>query len=670
MPARIALAVLAALVPLPGQEAAPLDVHSMIQLRRAVEAVISPDGGQVAYVVWKPRAPDEEDGPAWRELYLAQAAGGESQGLVTGKVTVRNVAFARDGRITFLAELGEEDHVRVHAMRPGEEPRALSPEGVGVKAYALSPDGTSLAYTSRAAEDPGRAAWRKKGFDREVFEEELRPVELHVADLEAGGSRKVPLGGSVYEVAFSPDGSALFFTMAPTPLVDDRYMARDLYRVVLESMEVNTVADVPGKLGSFAPSPDGGRVAYIAGRDVHDPHESSLYVVAASGGWATGLTPEDFEGEVHRVAWLDEETLLVQATEGCHRSIFTQPASGGDRTLVLPARGPVTSGLSLSRSSRRLATVASTPRHPREVYIMRLGQPLRRLTYLNPGLEDVLLGEQEVIAYEARDGLGIQGVLVHPAGGAEGPHPLIVMVHGGPESAVLDGWNTRYATPAQVAAGRGYAVFFPNYRSSTGRGVRFSKLGQGDAAGAEFDDILEGIDHLAGQGLVDKKKVGITGGSYGGYFTAWGATRHSEHFAAGVMFVGISDQLSKLGTTDIPEEAYYSHWRVRPWEAVDLLLERSPILYTDDARTPLLILHGKDDPRVSVTQSMELYRWLKLRGEVPVRLVLYPGEGHGNRRRASRLDYALRAMRWFDHFLLQGKEDLPSPGVDYSPAGG
>src|SRR5690606_12470890 len=202
--------------------------------------------------------------------------------------------------------------------------------------------------------------------------------------------------------------------------------------------------------------------------------------------------------------------------------------------------------------------------------------------------------------------------------------------HGGPESHYKNGWLTGYSSFGQLAAARGFAVFYPNYRGSTGRGVAFSKLSQGDPAGLEFDDLVDAVDHLIEIGLVDRDKVGVTGGSYGGYATAWLSTRYSDRFAAGVMFVGISNKISKVGTTDIPNEEFLVHARKRPWENWQFFLERSPIYYADDSTTPLLILHGEDDPRVDPGQSHELYRHLKLRGQAPVRLVLYPGEGHGN----------------------------------------
>jgi dipeptidyl aminopeptidase/acylaminoacyl peptidase len=244
-------------------------------------------------------------------------------------------------------------------------------------------------------------------------------------------------------------------------------------------------------------------------------------------------------------------------------------------------------------------------------------------------------------------------------------YPLILTVHGGPESHISNGWTTSYSRPGQVAAGRGFAVFYPNYRGSTGRGVEFSKMGQADAAGKEFDDLVDAVDHLVEMGLVDKARVGITGGSYGGYASAWGATYYSDRFAASVMFVGISDNVSKVGTTDIPEEMFLVHHKKRLWDDWDYYLERSPIRYVERNRTPTLILHGKSDPRVHPSQSLELFRHLKTLDQAPSRLVLYPGEGHGNRNAAARLDYNLRMLRWMQHYLQGPGGDAPEYPVDY-----
>ena len=207
----------------------------------------------------------------------------------------------------------------------------------------------------------------------------------------------------------------------------------------------------------------------------------------------------------------------------------------------------------------------------------------------------------------------------------------------------------------------------PNYRGSSGRGVGFSKADQGDMGDEEFNDVIDGIDYLINKGMVDKARVGIGGGSYGGYFSGWGATKHTSRFAAAVAFVGISDQVSKRYTTDIPWESYYSHWTFWTYEKFDLVFDRSPIKYANGSQTATLILHGKEDPRVHPSQSLELYRALKMHGKAPVRLVWYPGEGHGNRKNPARLDYNLRTLEWFDYYLKSDNDKTrkPSKDLDY-----
>jgi len=238
---------------------------------------------------------------------------------------------------------------------------------------------------------------------------------------------------------------------------------------------------------------------------------------------------------------------------------------------------------------------------------------------------------------------------------------MITVVHGGPESHYNNGWMTHYSTIGQMGAALDYMVFYPNYRGSTGRGEEFAKSSQADLAGKEFDDIVDGVDFLIDKGWVDENKVGVTGGSYGGYATGWLSTKYTDRFAAGVMFVGISNNISKWGTGDIPEELYLVHARKRIWEDYQFFLERSPIYHAGKAKTPLLIMAGEEDTRVHPSQSIELYRHIKTRTDTPVRLVLYPGEGHGNRRASSRLDYNLRQLRWFEYYLKNETLALDEP---------
>ena len=260
----------------------------------------------------------------------------------------------------------------------------------------------------------------------------------------------------------------------------------------------------------------------------------------------------------------------------------------------------------------------------------------------------------------------LEAILIHPAKRERGGNPLVIIAHGGPESHYSNGWMTSYSRPGQVFAANGYAVIYPNYRGSTGRGVEFSKLGQHDYAEEEFNDLVDAKRHLVDEGIVDTDRVGITGGSYGGYASMWSASALTEEYAAAVAFVGISDQISKFGTGDIPYEMHNVHALAWPWDDWMWLLERSPIYHADKTKTPLLIMGGDKDPRVHPSQSLEMYRFVKIRTDTPVRLVIYPDEVHGNRNTAAQYDYSLRLVRWMDHYLKGPGGEPPPYELDHA----
>ncbi len=660
-------------------EAPPLGVHDVARLSAVEEVAVSPDGARVAYVLSRPRDPfAEENGSAWTELHLVDREGA-SRPFVTGAAKVGAPAWLPDGSaIGFLDERDGDEDARLYLIPvAGGEARLLVDHEREISGFSFSPDGERVAFLAKPPKPEARQELEKKGFDQEVVEEAIEPVRVWIAGVAAGSPAPVALEleGSASELHWSPAGDLLAVALAPTSLVDDHYMKRRIAFVDAASGEVRARVETAGKLGPAAWSPDGRRLALISAADYHDPREGRLVVVGTGGGEPTELLP-GYPGHVTAVAWLDAETLAFVGDEGVWSALDSIPAAGGARRSLAAAEGPIWRELSASRDGRVLALAGDTPGHPAEVFRLEPGGgPPRRLTDSNPWLAERRLAPQEVVRFTARDGLELEGLLLRPlqplAGGPEaGPAPLVMMIHGGPEAHYSNGWLTSYSRPAQVLAGRGFASFFPNYRGSTGRGVAFSKLSQGDPAGAEFDDIVDAVDHLVAAGVADRDRVGITGGSYGGYASAWAATRQSERFAAAVMFVGISNEISKLGTSDIPNELHAVHLRHWPWDDWDLALERSPVYWVEKARTPILILHGKDDPRVFRGQSMELYRFLKTLGRVPVRLVLYPGEKHGNSKAAARLDYSLRLVRWMEHYLVGPGGDPPPHELEYSEPSG
>jgi dipeptidyl aminopeptidase/acylaminoacyl peptidase len=645
-----------------------MSLKQIAELRSVSQALISPDGGHIAYLLAVPRLPGEdEDGPAWTELHVIDG-NGRSRLYVGDRNAIGGLAWLPDGSgLAFLSKRGKDEYQALYRIDlGGGEARRVASLKSDIRGFSYAPDASQVALVAMKEEDPARKKLREQGFSQKVLEEDGQPwlLWIHTPEQDDAKPRQLQLDGSVQEVNWSPAGDRLAIKLSPRELVDDVIMDSRVRIIRPDGSEIGRV-DNPGKLGSIAWSPDGAHLAVIAAEDINDPREGRLTVVSADGGAQRDLLP-GLEGHVWHVAWKDAGRLLFISYEGVEARLGEIGVDGSDQRTLLAAGGPIWSGLSASRSGD-LALLANTPAHPNEVYrYSRNTGQAARLSNSNPWLSEVTLGRQEVIRYAARDGLQIEGILVHPLQRAEGQRvPLILNVHGGPEAHYSNGWLTGYAQPAQHAAGRGFATFFPNYRASTGRGVAFSKLNHGRPAKEEFDDLVDGVDHLIEIGLADKDKVGITGGSYGGYATAWGATYYSERFAAAVMNVGLSDKIGMLGTTDIARELYLVHYQTWPWENWTLYTEASPIYYAQQSRTPTLILHGDADPRVDPTQSRTMYRYLKLAGKAPVRLVLYPGEGHGNQRAASRWDYSLRLMRWMEHYLMGEGGEPPAFEIDY-----
>lgn len=655
--------------------AAPGEVFTpdhVAKLRAVTAAKMSPDGRWVAYGLSVPRDPfEEDDGPAWEELHVINPDG-VARPYITGEVNVGQIEWTPDGRgISFLAKRGKEKHTSLYVIPiDGGEARRVVEHETDIGSYSWSPDGARVAFLAEEKEPEARKKLADKGFDQIIYEEDYRPVWLWIATVGEEPAKVEPkaleLAGAPNALRWAPVGSRIAVSIAPTPLIDDEYMKSKLHVVDADSGQVVVRFDNPGKLGEFAWSPDGATLAVLSAEDLHDPSPGRLMVASLKEGSMADLLP-GYEGEVTTVAWQDNETVMFLGDEGVWSTFGEVAVGGGARKTHLPAGKMTLAGFSLSRDGQAAAMVSDSPFHPTEVLVMRHGDAgPKRMTDSNPWLADMRFAAQEAVKFKARDGMEIEGVLVRPLDEKPGQrYPLILSVHGGPEAHEQNGWKTGYGRPGQVAAARGFAVFYPNYRGSTGRGVAFSKLGQADHGGKEFDDLIDAVDHLIATGLVDKAKVGVTGGSYGGYASAWCATKHSDRFAAGVMFVGISDWVSKYGTTDIPNEMYLVHARKRIWEDWQFFLERSPIMYAEQAKTPILIMHGKDDPRVHPAQSLELYRHLKTLGKVPVRLVFYKGEGHGNRKAAARYDYHLRMLQWFEHYLKGPGGEPPAYDIDY-----
>lgn len=645
-------------------QARPMTPEDVAKIESVGAVSVAPDGSRIAYTTAHiPDVTEGEDNGVTRQRLMIAQGPNTATAYLPDDISASGVAFSPDGRmVSFIwAKDDEKRAVWGVPIEGGTYRKLAAVEGADVTFYTWGPDAAMLYLLTGAEADKDRDAEKKAGFDSVVYEEEYKLNRLFAARVGAevdAKPRAIPVPGFVSSVDVLPDGKTAIVKSAPTPNVDDSYTATRVNVIDLANGRVRAVVETPGKLGDVEVSPDGRQLSMIAGIDVNDPADNTLHLVDVATGRYRVLNPGAAEATMD-AEWLDDGRLAAVVHVGAQSRLRIYNADGTVAQEIDPGELILTE---VHAGGNRLAVEANSPRHPGELFVWS-GNAFERWTSHNPWLSEITFGNQRTVTYTARDGQQIEGVLIEPIGRPQrGGAPTILNVHGGPEAHESNGWQTAYSKPGQVAAGQGYAVFLPNYRGSTGYGTAFSKQHQGDYAGKEFDDLVDAKRHLVSMGVADPDRVGLTGGSYGGFATAWGSTYYSSEFAAGVMFVGISNNISKFGTTDIPMEMYNVHERKWPWEEWQHLLERSPIYHVDKAKTPLLIMHGEEDTRVSPTQSYELFRHIKVRQpETPVRLVLYPNEGHGSARAAARYDYNKRMMRWFDTYLKTGNRSAPLP---------
>lgn len=336
-------------------------------------------------------------------------------------------------------------------------------------------------------------------------------------------------------------------------------------------------------------------------------------------------------------------------------------AAGLNTTLArLDPAGPTTlsqhpgrlESLTTTPTGERIAALTGTRYQPANVHVGPPTGPLRTVTDTRPELNGIALGTQQPLAYRAADGLDLDGLLVLPVGktASDGPFPLVTLVHGGPYDRFADRCQLFWFPSAQWLATAGYAVFLPNPRGGQGHGHQFAVSVAGRVGQEEWTDILTGIDLLITEGVADPDRLGIAGGSHGGFMSAW-AVGQTDRFRAALVLAGVTDwgMLAATGEYGQFEAALggstgWSGVGPHPHDAV------SPISFASRVRTPVLILHGAEDTNVPLGQSVYLQRALRHFG-VEHEFVIYPREGHSIRERQHQLDVLRRTRAWFDRWL-------------------
>lgn len=637
----------------PATTAQGLTPDDVVTLKTVGSVSMSSNGDHIAYTLSVPRYEGESIGRNYSELYIIPSTGGDSIAVIEKPGSAGSPQWGVDGRLYFFSRITEHhNQTQVYSVNAsGNDLMRHTSAEHGLSSFSWNADGSVLAYTAMDPVSEEQKRLEEEGFDMIVAGENQRYARLWVQPAGEEATIVTPESMYVWDFEWSTVNNRLAIRVSDEPGADIDQMYSRYALIEQDGSDYVELMSSPRKKAAMSWSPDGQYLAVLAGKVYSDALPQRIWLLNTDGSENRDVTPTAWEGTPESIHWMDSETLLFTAVERSATGLYSMNLARLAPRMLIGGDELIFRNVTMDTSRNLYTASVNTASHPGEVYTMNLRRGYQRLTDHNPWLADREFGEQSSITWAGADDLEIEGILIKPVGYQEGVrYPLVVLPHGGPEGISLNGWNTRALYPVQVLANEGYVVFEPNYRGSGGRGTAFASANHRDLGGKEFDDVLLGIDHLDETGLIDSERVGISGTSYGGYFSAWAATRYSDYFAAGITFAGLSNWISFMGTTDIPHEMSVVHWDLYWFDNPGQNWERSPVAWLNQATTPLLVAHGLADDRVHTEQSIQLHQFLDML-DIPTGLILYPREPHGLTERAHQLDFMNRVVDWFELYL-------------------
>lgn len=636
--------------------------EDMIKMHRVSEPRISSDGKWVAYTV---ATPDIGANRSASNVWLVPTAGGEAVQL-TQSGHDSSPVWSPDGKmIAFLSSRSGDSQVYLLRLDGGEA-QPLTKLSTGANLVKWSPDGKTIAFTSSVYPDcvSGSAAALNNDDDcnkKRNEEKEKDKVKAHVAeallyrhwnhwndgkrahlfvtaadgsgparDLTAGANYDVPPDerGDAGDFNFSPDSKELCFT-AVTDKIEAISTNADLFVVPVAGGEPKRITSQPGFDGNPVYSPDGKSIAYHA--QLTAGYESDKWRVMLynrQSGKNTDLS-ESFDRSAINLAWSpDSKTIYFEAEDQTLLPIYAMAPQAGVAPKKIVSEG-FNRGLTLNNDGKTFVFTRSSLTAPAELFAAASdGTGTKQITHHNDAILSALdMNAPETLWFEGAEGAKVNAMLVRPPKfDASKKYPLLVLLHGGPQTMWSNAWGYRWN--AQIFSAAGYVTLMINRRGSTGFGQKFTDEIINDWGGKPYVDVMKGIDYtIAKYSFVDGTKIAAAGGSYGGYMADWLAT-HTGRFKAIVSHAGIYDKLGMYGT----EELWFEEHDMQgtPWSNPESYRKWSPSTYAAQLgkfKTPTLVVAGERDYRVPYYQSVEFFNALQ-RQEVPSKLVIFPDEGH------------------------------------------
>jgi dipeptidyl aminopeptidase/acylaminoacyl peptidase len=629
-----------------GQQKKPFEPEDLLRQKNLSDPQISPSGDWIAFVV----SSFIENHRSGSDIWLVSRNGQILKQVMLNPERGTSSRWSPDGSIlAFISRTKQDEYSQLYfySIETGRLERKTSEEG-NISDFKWSPDKKSIAFARSDALTPEMKAKKAKGDDAFVVDKYPWHTRLWILDVETGRSRLLThQDQTVFHFNWSPDSRWIAALSSAIPTAEGHEYQSHLGLINAQTGDETVLNSKTNALADPCFSPDGKWIAYIGPIGTFK-ERGIIKAISVQGGEPLELLRE-YPGNVWDLTWHPrEKKILAAVARGPHNYLITLDLEGRAQDIfemdhsMIPYWGHY---WSVSSEDGNVAFLSETEKYSREVWLYDVHKNQKnQVTHFNDYMENIELGSVQSLTWvNTEEKAQVFGILVLPSKfDPSRKYPLVVTLHGGP--AYNWGIGNQVSSWAQLFASNGYMVLLPNFRGSSGSGMDWMMANVRNWGRGPMSDVMSGVDHLIKKGWVDKDRLFIQGGSYGGYLTFWIITQ-TPRFKAAFARAGIANLATEYALTDEPTFSL-GYFLKSPYEDPEIYKQDSPLTYVSQVKTPLLIAHGERDLRVPISQAYEFYSALKHYG-APVEMVVYPREPHGIGEYAHQMDLLNRMLAWF-----------------------